>query len=78
MIDRLARISAAVLLVTALALVACGRKGGLTPPKGEESTYTGQGVYPAPDSVVPQAGESPAAPGTGADSDSHPKSTGSP
>ncbi len=49
---------AALLLVLALALGACGRKGDLYPPEGEEYRYTGTGTYPAPDSVVPQAGES--------------------
>ena len=58
MIGRLGRISAALLVVLALALSACGRKGDLRPPDGEEDAYTGLGVYPAPDSVVPPGGQS--------------------
>jgi len=57
MTRRVTRISAALLLVSALALVACGRKGDLEPPEGEKSAYPGLGTYPAPDSVVPQAVE---------------------
>ncbi len=72
-----ARISAALLLVLVFALGACGRKGELHAPKGEESTYTGQGVYPAPDSVVPQAG-SPAAPDPEDESEAGPEGAGSP
>ena len=59
MTGRFVRAPAALLLVLALALGACGRKGDLYPPEGEEAIYTGTGTYPAPDSVVPQAGESP-------------------
>jgi len=54
MTGRCARILAALLLVSALALAACGRKGDLLPPEGEKNAYTGLGTYPAPDSVVPQ------------------------
>lgn len=43
----------AAVLVLALALTACGRKGDLRPPPGEEEHYTYPQVYPAPDSVVP-------------------------
>jgi predicted small lipoprotein YifL len=53
---RSGRISAARLLVLALALTlalgGCGRKGDLRPPEGEEDAYSGLGVYPAPESVV--------------------------
>ena len=62
MISRFGRISAALLLVLALALGACGRKGDLRAPEGEENAYTGLGTYPAPDSVVPQEGETSAVP----------------
>jgi predicted small lipoprotein YifL len=62
MISRIGRISAALLLILALALGACGRKGELRAPEGEEDAYTGLGVYPAPDSVVPQEGETSAVP----------------
>ena len=62
MIGRLGGMTAAFLLVLALMLGACGRKGDLRPPDGEEDAYTGQGVYPAPQSVVPPAAESSAAP----------------
>lgn len=77
MTGRHARISAALFMVLVLALGACGRKGELRAPKGEESRYTGQGVYPAPDSVVPQAG-SPAAPDPEDESESGPEGAGSP
>lgn len=63
MIGRPGRISAALLLVLALALSACGRKGDLRPPDGEKDAYTGLGVYPAPESVVPPDEESLAVPG---------------
>ena len=59
-ISQMGRISAALLLVLALALGACGRKGDLRAPEGEEDAYTGLGVYPAPESVVPQESESSA------------------
>lgn len=62
MIVRLGRITAAFLLVLGLILGACGRKGDLQPPEGEKGAYTGLGTYPAPESVVPQAGESSAVP----------------
>ena len=59
---RVASLSAVALLALALALGGCGRKGDLRAPEGEESAYTGLGVYPAPDSVVPPAaGRSPGA-----------------
>jgi len=61
-ISQLGRISAAFLLVLALALGACGRKGDLRAPEGEEDAYTGLGTYPAPESVVPQEGETSAVP----------------
>jgi len=59
---RFASLSAVALLAMALALGGCGRKGDLRPPEGEESAYTGLGVYPAPDSVVPPAGGAAPAP----------------
>ncbi len=62
MISQFGRISAALLLILALALGACGRKGELRAPEGEEDAYTGLGTYPAPDSVVPQEGETSAVP----------------
>ena len=62
MIGRIGRIAAALLLILALALGACGRKGELRAPEGEENAYTGLGTYPAPDSVVPQEGETSAVP----------------
>jgi predicted small lipoprotein YifL len=62
MIGRFGRVSAALLLALALALGACGRKGNLRAPEGEEDAYTGQGTYPAPESVVPQGGETSAVP----------------
>ena len=45
--------SVVILLGLAMALGACGRKGDLRPPDGQEDAYFGPGVYPAPDSVVP-------------------------
>ena len=60
MIGRFAGVSTALLLAVALALGACGRKGDLRAPEGEEDAYTGPGVYPAPESVVPQEGEAAA------------------
>jgi len=53
---------AALLLVLAVTLGACGRKGGLRPPDDEKDAYTGLGVYPAPETVVPPEDESSAAP----------------
>lgn len=44
--------TAALLLLAALALTACGKKADLRPPDGEEATYTHPGPYPAPRSVV--------------------------
>lgn len=76
MIVRLGRITGAFLLVLGLTLGACGRKGDLRPPEGEEGAYTGLGTYPAPESVVPQAGESSAAPE--AESEPGAEGTGSP
>jgi hypothetical protein len=54
---RVAGLSAVALLALALALGGCGRKGDLRAPEGEESAYTGLGVYPAPDTVVPPGPE---------------------
>ncbi len=62
MIGRFGGISATLLLVVALALGGCGRKGNLRAPEGEEDAYTGLGTHPAPESVVPQEGESSAVP----------------
>ncbi len=87
MIGRIGRISAALLLILALALGACGRKGELRAPEGEEDAYTGLGTYPAPESVVPQDGETSAVPAvpedeeepeTGPDSESGGEGAGSP
>ena len=47
--------SVVILLGLAMALGACGRKGDLRPPDGQEDAYFGPGVYPAPDSVVPRS-----------------------
>ena len=62
MIGRFGGISATLLLVVALALGGCGRKGNLRAPEGEEDAYTGLGTHPAPESVVPQEGEASAVP----------------
>ena len=62
MTSQFGRSTAAFLLVLALALGACGRKGDLRAPEGEENAYTGLGTYPAPESVVPQEGETSAVP----------------
>ena len=62
MTGRFARMTVALVLALGLALSACGRKGSLHPPEGEEGAYTGPGVYPAPESVVPQGGEASAVP----------------
>ena len=78
-ISRFGRDSAALLLVLTLALGACGRKGDLRAPEGEENAYTGLGTYPAPDSVVPQEGETsavPAVPEDEEDPESGPESGG--
>jgi predicted small lipoprotein YifL len=76
---RSGRISAARLLVLALALTlalgGCGRKGDLRPPEGEEDAYSGLGVYPAPESVVPQEGEATAVPADEEDPESGPESS---
>ena len=57
--------SAALLLVLALTVSACGRKGDLRPPEGEEGAYHGLGTYPPPESVLPQGAEPAAAPEDG-------------
>lgn len=75
-ISQMGRISAALLLVLALALGACGRKGDLRAPEGEEDAYTGLGTYPAPESVVPQESESSALPEDEEDPESGPESGG--
>ncbi len=74
MISQLGRISAALLLVLALILGACGRKGELRPPEAEEGAYTDLGTYPAPESVVPQEGESSAVPEAEDDPETGPES----
>ena len=78
MISQLGRISATFLLVIVLALGACGRKGDLRPPEGEEDAYTGLGIYPAPESVVPQEGESSAVPEDEEDPETGEEGAGSP
>ena len=50
---------AVILIALAVALGACGRKGNIKPPEDEASAYTFPKVYPAPESVVPQADETP-------------------
>lgn len=79
MTGRSGRISAARLLVLAMALTlalgGCGRKGDLRPPEGEEDAYSGLGVYPAPESVVPQDGEAAAVPADEEDPESGPESS---
>ena len=46
---------AAALIAVALGggLAACGKRGSLEPPEGEESAYTYPHVYPKPESVTP-------------------------
>ena len=46
-------------VILALALGACGRKGDVGPPEGQESEYTYPQVYPAPSSVLPDDTEEP-------------------
>jgi len=41
------------LCILALALGACGKRGGLRAPEGKESAYTFPKVYPKPSSVLP-------------------------
>ena len=53
----LPRASVITLIALALALGACGRKGALKPPEGEEDTYTYSHTYPAPETVVPETSE---------------------
>ena len=45
--------TAALLLLAALALAACGKKADLRPPDGEEAAYTYPQPYPNPRGVVP-------------------------
>lgn len=78
MTGRFIRVSAALLLLLALALSACGRKGDLYPPEGEEDAYTGTGIYPAPDSVVPQEGEAATVPADEEDPESGEEGAGGP
>ncbi|MEE9210202.1 MAG: lipoprotein [Kiloniellales bacterium] len=56
-------------VVLALALGACGRKGSVRPPEGQESEYTYPQVYPAPGSVLPDETEEPDASPPAADGD---------
>jgi hypothetical protein len=42
-------------------LAACGKKGAITPPEGEEAAYK-RNVYPDPASVVPGGRTGPAPP----------------
>jgi len=42
-------------LVLTIGLSACGKRGKLEPPKGEEKAYSYPLFYPAPDTVVPSA-----------------------
>lgn len=74
MIVRFGRISALLLVILALALGACGRKGDLKAPEDDKSAYTGPGTYPAPDSVVPQEGASSASPDAEDDPENDPGS----
>ena len=74
MIGRFGGISATLLLVVALALGGCGRKGNLRAPEGEEDAYTGLGTHPAPESVVPQEGEVSAVPEDEEDPETGPES----
>jgi predicted small lipoprotein YifL len=74
MIGRFGGISATLLLVVALALGGCGRKGNLRAPEGEEDAYTGLGTHPAPESVVPQEGEASAVPEDEEDPETGPES----
>jgi hypothetical protein len=56
-------------VILALALGACGRKGDLGPPEGEESEYIYPQVYPAPSSVLPEETEEPETSSPAADGD---------
>jgi len=56
-------------VILALALGACGRKGDIDPPEGQESEYTYPQVYPAPSSVLPEETEEPETPPPAADGD---------
>jgi predicted small lipoprotein YifL len=47
------------LVLLAPGLSACGKRGALVPPEGEESAYSYPRFYPAPGTVVP-AGPAPA------------------
>ncbi|MDX1575596.1 MAG: lipoprotein [Kiloniellales bacterium] len=76
MIGRRGTIAATLLLVLALVLGGCGRKGDLRPPEGEEDAYTGTGIYPAPESVVPQEGEASALPESEEDPEAGEEGTG--
>ncbi|MEE8143821.1 MAG: lipoprotein [Kiloniellales bacterium] len=46
-------------VILALALGACGRKGDVGPPEGQESEHTYPQIYPAPGSVLPNDTEEP-------------------
>ena len=48
---------AAAALILAAPLGACGKKGSLKVPEGQESQYTYPLTYPAPETVVPPPGE---------------------
>lgn len=43
------------LVAVAVGLSACGKRGSLEPPTGEEKAYSYPLFYPAPDTVVPSA-----------------------
>jgi predicted small lipoprotein YifL len=43
----------AITLALAGGLSACGKRGDLEPPKGEEAQYTYPHVYPKPSTVLP-------------------------
>ena len=46
-------------LLAALALGACGKRGALKPPEGQEEAYTHPNPYPSPRTVVPGGGIAP-------------------
>lgn len=52
------RASTALILASclALALAACGKRGSVYPPEGQEEAYTYPSTYPAPETLVPGGG----------------------
>ncbi|MDJ0608446.1 MAG: hypothetical protein QNJ67_05675 [Kiloniellales bacterium] len=52
-----ARFALAALLLAAVLLGACGKKGNVRPPEDEAGAYTFPRAYPAPASVLPAGDE---------------------